>query len=132
MGWALAYYQWYTGRSFKTIRRYLPMSRLIQMYPALHEVSEQRFVDTVEVIAARELPDTRLRMHRRAMQYSQRLLAAESGVSLRMIQQYEQRAKDINRASADSLLALSRTLGCEMTDIMEAYRYPVKSSYEGL
>ncbi len=42
-----------------------------------------------------------------------------SGVSLRMIQQYEQGAKDINKATGTNLLALARTLGCRMEDLME-------------
>ena len=62
---------------------------------------------------------TQLQMLRRMTGYSQKMLAEKSGVSLRMIQQYEQRAKDINRASGMNLLALARTLGCHMEDLME-------------
>ena len=47
------------------------------------------------------------------------MLAEKSGVSLRMIQQYEQGAKDINKASGESLVALSRALGCRMEDLLE-------------
>lgn len=36
-----------------------------------------------------------------------------------MIQQYEQGAKDINKATGTNLLALARTLGCRMEDLME-------------
>jgi len=36
-----------------------------------------------------------------------------------MIQLYEQKQNDINRAQASTLLALSRTLGCTMEDLME-------------
>lgn len=50
---------------------------------------------------------------------SQRELADLSGVSLRSIQQYEQRTKDINKTVTESLLALSRALGCRMEDLME-------------
>ena len=46
-------------------------------------------------------------------------LAKRSGVSLRSIQMYEQRNKDINKASAETLLRLSRVLGCTMEDLME-------------
>jgi hypothetical protein len=42
-----------------------------------------------------------------------------SGVGLRSIQMYEQRKKNINRAEAESVLRLSRALGCEMEDILE-------------
>ena len=46
-------------------------------------------------------------------------LAKRSGVSLRSIQMYEQRNKDINKASAETLLRLSKVLGCTMEDLME-------------
>lgn len=36
-----------------------------------------------------------------------------------MIQLYEQQQNDINRAQASTLLALSRSLGCAMKDLME-------------
>ncbi len=36
-----------------------------------------------------------------------------------MIQQYEQRAKDINKASAGNLFVLARVLGCKAEDLLE-------------
>ncbi len=36
-----------------------------------------------------------------------------------MIQQYEQRAKDINKACAGNLFALARVLGCKAEDLLE-------------
>ena len=50
---------------------------------------------------------------------SQRELAEASGVPLRTIQQYEQRAKDINKATASNLFALAQTLGCKAEDLLE-------------
>lgn len=50
---------------------------------------------------------------------SQRELAELSDVAFRTIQQYEQRQKDINRASGETLLKLARTLGCSVEDIIE-------------
>ena len=47
------------------------------------------------------------------------MLAEKSGVALRMIQQYEQRAKDINKATAISVVALAKTLGCQVEDLLE-------------
>lgn len=46
-------------------------------------------------------------------------LSEKSGVTLRMIQQYENRSKDINRAAAETLSALSRVLGCNVEDLLE-------------
>lgn len=46
-GWILAYYQWYTGRSFKEIQKHITMQEIEKLYPTLHEASEKKFVDTV-------------------------------------------------------------------------------------
>ena len=46
-------------------------------------------------------------------------LAKRSNVSLRSIQMYEQRNKDINRASAETVLSLAKVLGCTMEDLLE-------------
>ena len=42
-----------------------------------------------------------------------------SGVSLRSIQMYEQRNKNINKANADTVYQLAKALGCTMEDLIE-------------
>lgn len=118
-GWVLAYYQWYTGRSFKNIKQYISMNEVMKLYPTLHEASEDKFVDVVNGIIRRKNPPTQLQTLRRLIGYSQKMLAEKSGVTLRMIQQYEQRAKDINKASGANLVSLARTLGCQVEDLLE-------------
>lgn len=117
-GWVLAYYQWQRNLRFKEILQYLPMTEILKLYPVLHEASEDKFVESAEAIAGRRLVTAKLQTLRRAAGYSQRLLAARSGVSLRMIQQYEQGAKDISKASISSMKALSESLGCRMEDLI--------------
>lgn len=118
-GWILAYYQWYSNRSFKDIRNHISMSEIEKVYPTLHEASERKFVDTLNrMIQNRNLP-TRLQTQRKICGYTQRDLAQKVGISLRSLQQYEIRAKDINKAAGSTLLALSRVLGCRIEDIME-------------
>ena len=63
--------------------------------------------------------ETKLKHIRTAKGYSQKQLAELSGVSLRSIQMYEQRNKDINKAQSDSLFRLSKILGCAMEDLLE-------------
>ena len=41
------------------------------------------------------------------------------GVNLRTLQQYEIRAKDINKAAGAALLALAKALGCRVEDLLE-------------
>lgn len=118
-GWILAFYQWNTGKSFKEIKEYLPMSEIYKLYPTLHEASEEKFVDVANSILKRKNIATKLQTVRKAVGLSQKELSEKSGVTLRMIQQYEQRAKDINKASASNLFALARVLGCKAEDLLE-------------
>ena len=118
-GWILAYYQWYTGRSFPEIHKYITMQEIEMLYPTLHEASEQKFVDIVNRRIRRVNPPTRLQTQRKICGYSQRTLAEKVGVNLRTLQQYEIRAKDINKAAGATLLALSKVLGCRMEDLLE-------------
>lgn len=118
-GWILAYYQWFTGKKFKNIGKKVTMQEILKLYPTLHEASEDKFVDTINQMIQRKENTTQLQKLRKAVGYSQKTLSEKSGVTLRMIQQYEQRARDINKASGIHLLALARTLGCKIEDLME-------------
>ena len=53
VGWALTYYQWYTGFSFKTIRKYLSMRDLEKPYSTLHEASEDKLINSLNLIIER-------------------------------------------------------------------------------
>ena len=46
-GWILAYYQWYTGQSFKEIYEKVSLKEILCLYPTLHEASESKFVDVI-------------------------------------------------------------------------------------
>ncbi|MFR4579578.1 XRE family transcriptional regulator [Clostridium sp. OF13-4] len=50
--------------------------------------------------------------------YTQKDLSEQSGVTLRSIQQYEQGKKKIQKASAETVRALARSLGCQMEDLL--------------
>ena len=105
--------------SFKDILKVLPMRETERMYPALHEASEEKAVDVFSDRIRRSMTATKLQTVRKASGMSQRELSERSGVSLRSIQQYEQRAKDINKAATDSLLSLAKALGCRVEDLIE-------------
>ncbi len=118
-GWALAYYQWQSGRPFMEILTPVPLSRIIGMYPVFHEMDIRQFADHMDELMREAYPMTRLRMHRKNNGLSQSGLAASSGVALRQIQLFEQRQRDINRAAAVTVMQLSRVLHCRMEDLLE-------------
>lgn len=117
-GWILAYYQWKSGRTFKDIFNNISMLDIINLYPTLHEASEDKFVDTMENIINRKNKPTKLQNQRKKSDYSQRELAEKTGVNIRTLQQYELGTKDINKASVHAVLALSNALGCKIEDII--------------
>lgn len=119
-GWVLAYYQWKSNRTFAEIMEYLSVEEIVYMYHPYHETSEDKFVDTIELIMKKnDKKETNLKQLRRLMGYSQKMLADKADVSLRAIQQYEQRQKDINKAQGKSLEKMAIVLGCRMEDLLE-------------
>ena len=60
-----------------------------------------------------------LKMWRQRRGMSQAQLAKASGVSIRMIQYYEQGKNDINRAEALSVYRLAQALVCSMEALLE-------------
>jgi len=69
---------------------------------------------TVEESTGSNLKEMRTR---RGMTQAQ--LADASGVGLRMIQQYEQRQNDINKAAAVTVYQMAKALHCAVEDILE-------------
>lgn len=119
IGWAVAYYQWFSGRSYSDIFKVVSFEELQKMYDPLHEADITKFSDILDARMREFFADTSLKRIRTAYGCTQAELAKRSGVSLRSIQMYEQRNKDINKASAETLLRLSKVLGCTMEDLME-------------
>ena len=119
IGWAVAYYQWFSGRSYSEIFKVVTFEELQKLYDPLHEADITKFADILDARMREFFADTSLKRIRTAYGCTQVELAKRSGVSLRSIQMYEQRNKDINKASAETLLRLSRVLGCTMEDLME-------------
>ncbi len=119
IGWAVAYYQWYSDRKFSEIFTVVSFEDLQNMYYTLHEADISKFVDIIDEKIKTVFSETNLKRIRLAYGCTQVELANRSGVSLRSIQMYEQRNKDINKASVDTLYRLSKTLGCSMEDLIE-------------
>ena len=118
-GWALAYYQWFTSRSFMEILRAMSLNDIIRMYPLYHEMDLSHFVEQMDRFMKETYPQTRLRDRRSNCGLSQSELAADADVPLRQIQLFEQGQRDINKTSAITLYKLSKALHCRMEDLLE-------------
>ena len=118
-GWVLGWYQWYSGQSFRRIREYMPVREIREMYHPFHEMDLLQFADAAQERMRRRNMMTRLRIFRERLGMSQGELARRSGVSVRMIQHYEQRRKNINHAQVQTVADLAGALHCRIEDLME-------------
>lgn len=118
-GEALAFHQWMTGASFRAISLYLSADDLINLYTQNQTATPRAASLALEEIYLHTVVPTRLSTFRSVSGLTQAALSGASGVSLRAIQQYEQRKKDINRAHALSVWHLAQTLDCKVEDLLE-------------
>jgi len=119
IGWAVCYYQWFSARSYSDIFNVFSYEDLANMYYTLHEADITKFVDIADERIHAHFKDTNLKRIRSAYGCTQAELARRSDVTLRSIQMYEQKNKDINKASAAALYRISKVLGCSMESLLE-------------
>lgn len=119
IGWAAAYYQWHSARRYSDIFKVISFENLQRMYDTLHEADISKFVDIADSRMKEYFTETNLKRIRTAYNCTQAELSERSGVGLRSIQMYEQRNKNINKASADTIYSLAKVLGCTMDDLIE-------------
>ncbi|WP_307739405.1 helix-turn-helix domain-containing protein [uncultured Parolsenella sp.] len=130
LGKAIARYQWESGVSFREMGTFLTLEDLEAERHTLVSDGDgddwERLCQDLEHLRLERTrrggdaeAATRLGRLRADAGLTQAQLSRLSGVSLRSIQQYEQRAKDVNRAQARSVFALARVLGCAMEDLLE-------------
>lgn len=118
-GWALAEYQWASCKRFKDIFSKISLSEIISMYRVYHEMDIGHFIDDMNERYDAAERKSRLKEIRENRGISQTRLAELSGVNLRSIQMYEQKANDIDKAQARTVYKLSRILGCTVEDLLE-------------
>ncbi len=114
-GWVLAYYQWHSTRSFSFLQRNgLSIDTVLSLYPTMHEADLSKFVQVADTLIEQHLQSRKppLKAIRKQTGLTQKELSDLSGVSLRMIQAYEQGDQNIMKAEAQTVFALSRVLGC--------------------
>lgn len=119
IGWAAAYYQWHSARRYSDIFKVISFENLQRMYDTLHEADISKFVDIADSRMKEYFTETNLKRIRTAYNCTQAELSERSGVGLRSIQMYEQRNKNINKASVDTIYRLAKVLGCTMDDLIE-------------
>lgn len=118
-GWALAYYQWYTAVSFADIVSLVPIADIRELYRPYHEMDIRQFADRMNELCTQQKRETNLKRLRLLSGLTQKELATRSGISVRTLQQFEQRQRHINNARINKLLPLSRALHCDIENLLE-------------
>lgn len=118
-GWALAHYQWQRGLSFAEIDLVASFDDVVNMYSPYHEMDISQFVDELDRLYRSAHPVTNLRRARERAGLSQGELAEYAGVSVRTIQEFEQRRKNINKAQLDTVYPLARALYTTVEALIE-------------
>jgi len=119
-GWALAHYQWERDISFRRlIECGITMSYVVSRY-ILHEADISKFITETDILIQRNQDNTESRLKRLRKYHclTQKALSEKSGVTLRMIQLYEQGQNDIRKASVDVVYSLAKALDCTVEDLI--------------
>lgn len=119
-GWILAFYQHRKNISFSRLSELgLSATDVVDMY-ILHEADLEKFADEADLIIEKHLEnqENRLRRIRRYAELTQKELSEQSGVSLRMVQLYEQGQNDLAKAQVGVVMSLAQALHCEIGDIL--------------
>lgn len=117
-GWAIAYYSWYTSKSFREIDKALPINEVVAMYNPYHEMDISQFVIEVDSRMSKYNKESQLKRLRLYASLTQSELATRSGVSKRMIEQYEQGRKTLANASATTVIRLADVLNCDVRELV--------------
>ena len=119
LGSYLAYAQQKLKVSFQMINKYVPITELLSLYYPFHLMSEDKFVDFLATAIKVRKNKTNLEIYRREAKLSRSELSEKSGVPLRMIEHYEQRLKNINKANSEYLISLAKALYTEPENLLE-------------
>lgn len=119
IGECATYYHWMRGRTFREIFQVAPMEVCYELYVCSCAKHPLDFIDEVDSRFEKYNSITNLQRIRTLHGCTQEELAEQSGVDLRSIQMYEEGTLDINKAEAEAVYGLARTLGCDMEDLVE-------------
>lgn len=117
MGYSLGNYVYIKKCRFSYAFSFISVLEYINMYAKYHQMDNTRILEEIEKYKNNSI--TNLKRIRESNKLSQSQLSTLSGVSIRTIQAYEQRSKDINKAESIIVFNLAKVLSCTMEDLLE-------------
>ena len=119
LGWSFAYYVWEKKYRFDYVFRVVSAETLLGMYDTLHEADITKFVIQLDEKLNEKHNQSMLARLRAYANLSQSALAEKSDVNVRIIQSYEQGARDIGKAQFSTVAKLAEALGCNPLELLE-------------
>ncbi|MCH5185446.1 MAG: helix-turn-helix transcriptional regulator [Oscillospiraceae bacterium] len=119
-GWALCYYVWIKNHKFAYVLSAVSAGDMLGMYDTMHEADITKFVSALDGRLSEHYKTTALTRMRTAYGLSQAELAERSNVNIRVIQSYEQRLRNINKARISTVVRLAKALDCDPEELMDA------------
>lgn len=120
-GWAIAQYQWRCGSTFRQmIEKGLNASKIESKY-ILHEADISKFYEWADIEWNRnsQRSERTIQRLRKYAKLTQKELSEKSGVSLRMIQLYEQGQNDLKKAQAEVVYMLAKALNTTVEELLD-------------
>jgi len=110
-GWALAWYQWLKGYSFKELSKTgLDLHSVSRMFHPLHEADLSVFAHAADELIEKNTDYNWLKYYRKQNRMTQEQLSEKSGVPIRLIRAYEQGTIDTEKAEYRTISRLLHTL----------------------
>lgn len=117
-GFSVAYYEWSRDIPFDRIEKAVSITEITEMYTPYHEADITKLAIELDRLIDMRRDKSALARMRAYAGLTQKALAERSGVSARMIEQYEQGRKDLSHASAAAIYQLAHALNCSMEELI--------------
>ena len=118
LGLVIASYCYGKRISFKEISKRIKPSQILKIYNTMHEAPHIKVIEEIDKIL--DSQESVLKSIRQLKNISQNELSILSGVSLRSIQMYEQKKKNISKASFEIVKRLANSLSVNPEELYES------------
>ena len=115
-GWVLAYYQWYSRKSFLEIWNSISIATLEKLYPTLHEADISKSVETFNSLMAKPEKST-VSFLRQVKGFTQKELAEAAGMTISQLQRLEYGQRKVENLTLKTALSLADALGVDVSQL---------------
>lgn len=105
--------------SYDELDRLIPIEQIYELYHDYKDADDLMINIKLDEMMKESSKTSKIKARREMMGISQAELAKRADISVRTLQQYEQKRKNINNAAAITLVNICNVLHCDVRDLME-------------